>query len=108
MVGGHTRNKALKNLEMVFTEIFKENTGSDKQKTRINWNSMMRLVATKGKKQPMFKNKLKKQHEKKGGEAISSILAQSETVCENNSQWKNTEQKKLEGRMLLLTKEISN
>ena len=56
----------------------------------------------------MFKNKLKKQHGKKGGEAISSISAQSETVCENNSQCKNTEKKKLEEAMRLLTKEISN
>ena len=29
-------------------------------------------------------------------------------MCENNSQGKNTEQKKLEDRMWLLTKEISN
>ena len=29
-------------------------------------------------------------------------------MCENNSQCKNTEQKKLEERMRLLTKEISN
>ena len=45
---------------------------------------------------------------KKGGKAISSISAQRETVCENDLQCKNTEQKKLEEMMRLLTKEISN
>ena len=44
MVGVHTRNKAFKKSEMVFTANFKENTGSDKPKTRMNRNGIMRLA----------------------------------------------------------------
>ena len=33
---------------------------------------------------------------KRGGEAISSIPVQSETVCETNTQCQNMEQQKLE------------
>ena len=56
----------------------------------------------------MLKKNSKSNTEKRWKKAISSILAQGETVCENNLQCKNTEQKKLKETMWLLTKEISN
>ena len=40
MVGVHTRNKALKKSEMMFKAKFKANMGSDKPKTRMNWNGI--------------------------------------------------------------------
>ena len=107
MVGVHTRNKALKKSEMVFTANLKANTGSDKPKTRMNRNGIMRL-ATRKKITDDVQNQTRKARQKKGGEVISSILAQSETVCETNSQCQNTKQKKLEETIRLLIEEISN
>ena len=67
MVGGHTRNKALKKSEMVFTANFKANTGSDMRKRRMNRNSIMRL-ATRKKITADVQKQTKKATRKKGGE----------------------------------------
>ena len=45
---------------------------------------------------------------KQGGEAISSISVQSETVCETNTQCKNTKRKNPQETIWLLKKEISD
>ena len=94
MVGGHTRNKALKEWGRGFTANFKSKQRSDMRNKRINWNNKMRpatgkmILAT-------VQNETQEATRKQGGEAISSISVQSETVCETNKQCQDTEQKKL-------------
>ena len=107
MVGVRTRNKGLRKSEMVFETNFKANLGSDRPKATINWKGIRR-VATREKITDDVQKQTQKATRKNGGEAMSSISTQSETVCETNLQWQNTKEKKLEETIRLLTEEISN
>ena len=106
MVGVCTRNKALDKSEEMFTDRFKANGGSDMQKKKMNRNSN-RVKAKRKTRLADVQRQTKKTTRKKGEEAKSSILAQeSDTVCENQKQCKNTEQEKLEEKLRLLTRII--
>ena len=108
MVGVRTRNKALDKSEEMFNDRFKENGGSDMQIKKTNRNSN-RVKAKRKTRLTDVQRQTKKTTRKKGEEATSSILAQeSDTVCENQKQCKNTEQEKLEEKLRLLTEELSN
>ena len=65
----------------MLTTKFKENTGIDKPKTRMNRNGIMRL-ATREKITDDVEKQTQKARRKNGEEAISSVSTQSETVCE--------------------------
>jgi len=108
MVGVRTRNKALDKSEEMFNDRFKENGGSDMQIKKTNRNSN-RVKAKRKTRLADVQRQTKKTTRKKGEEATSSIFAQeSDTVCENQKQCKNTEQEKLEEKLRLLTEELSN
>ena len=105
--GGHIRNKALKESRRGFTANFKSKQRSDMRNNRINRNNKMR-PATGKMILSTVQNQTQEATQKRSGEAISSNSIQSETVCETNKQCQNTEQKKLEETIRLLTKKKSN
>ena len=106
MVGGHTRNIALKESGREFAANFKSKQKSEMWNKRINWTNKIRPATGK-----MILATVQKQTQeapqKQGGEAISSISVQSETVSETNTQYQNTETKNLWETIWLLKKDIS-
>ena len=72
MVGGHTRNKALKESRRKFTAKFNSNLGSDMRKRRINRNNKIRPV-TGEKITADVQKQTQEATQKQGGGAISNI-----------------------------------
>ena len=99
MVGGHTRNKAFKEVRLEVPRSTRAKTNNEKRTKRNNHKS-------KGIREVTVPKQMPKTPQHAGVDAISSVSVQSETVCETNALSKSTEIKKLKETIKLMRKEM--